>query len=452
VAYSPPAGNAINFDLVDSYSPPAGNAINFNLVESTVASGTDLFDGKVKIKSSATDLFNGKVKVKSSAIDLFDGKVVIEQSATDLFDGKVKVKDSAVDLFDGKVRVKDVAVDLFDGKVVIEQAATDLFDGKVKIKDSAIDLFDGKVIIAQTATDLFDGKVKIISAAHTDADSGISGKGYSEIDSGILGAPVLQAFSGIRGIVEDITFQALSGIKGIFIEESSADSALAGLAGTESNSGILGLAASIIGSGIIGGEADVFGFSYPLADPIPLRNTTIWGSFRNVQTIHHAYGRVRLAPIPYEKTGKFHVLADHGIQGVDEIQIDDETIYAWKFKNTLDSSSSPVAMLELGEALPDGSSLVALIRGKVHPVTGVLLTNPADVLWDILANIVGASISYADLDRFRVECAIYGIEIHGLLDDRERSIKKQLDLITESIGAIWSGGMPGLARVYPVDE
>jgi len=25
-------------------------------------------------------------------------------------------------------------------------------------------------------------------------------------------------------------------------------------------------------------------------------------------------------------------------------------------------------------------------------------------------------------------------------------------MITESIGAIWSGGMPGLARIYPVKE
>ena len=31
MAYSPPAGNAINFNLENSYSPPAGNAINFDL-------------------------------------------------------------------------------------------------------------------------------------------------------------------------------------------------------------------------------------------------------------------------------------------------------------------------------------------------------------------------------------------------------------------------------------
>jgi hypothetical protein len=32
VVYSPPVGNAINFNLIDSYSVPTGNMINFNLV------------------------------------------------------------------------------------------------------------------------------------------------------------------------------------------------------------------------------------------------------------------------------------------------------------------------------------------------------------------------------------------------------------------------------------
>lgn len=283
-----------------------------------------------------------------------------------------------------------------------------------------------------------------------DIDSGAEGKAFSQADSGALGLPVLSANSAIRGITEDLNLGVLSGIKGILSKESDIDSALAGLAAAESSSGIIGSVVLAINSGIIGGVADVFGFSYPLADPIPLRNTTVWGSFKNVQTIPHAYGRVRLTPIPYDNTGKLFVMADHGIQGVDEVQVADEAIYAWSFRNTLDSSNSPVAMLELSEKLASDSSLVVRLRGKVHPVSGVLLTNPADVLWDLLANVVGASISYADLDRFRVECSFYGIEVGGLLDDRERSIKKQLDIITESIGAIWSGGMPSLARLYPI--
>lgn len=36
MAYSPPAGNAINFNLTDPYSAPTGDMINFNLVVSAI--------------------------------------------------------------------------------------------------------------------------------------------------------------------------------------------------------------------------------------------------------------------------------------------------------------------------------------------------------------------------------------------------------------------------------
>ena len=152
-----------------------------------------------------------------------------------------------------------------------------------------------------------------------DTDSGVGGKGFSQADSGALGLPTASASSAIRGITEDLNAGILSGIKGILGKGLDIDSALAGLAGADSGSGIIGSTAFTINSGIIGGFADVFGFSYPLADPIPLRNTTVWGSFKDVQIIPHVYGRVCLAPIPYDNTGKLFVLADHGIQGVDEV-------------------------------------------------------------------------------------------------------------------------------------
>ena len=306
-------------------------------------------------------------------------------------------------------------------------------------------------ITEDLTVDAFSG-IDAVLIERSEAASGAEGKQYFQTDSGILSLPVLQVGSAIRGITEDLNLGSYSGIKGSHPEKTEIDSGIKGLAEIAVGSGIAGFFSLHANSGIIGGTADVFGFSYPLADPVPLRNTTIWGSFKNVQTIPHVYGRVRLSPIPYDKAGKLFVLADHSIQGVDEVRIDEDVIYNWKFKNTLDSSDSPVAMLELGESLAAESSLNVLLRGKVHPVTGVLLTNPADVLWDILANIVGAPVAYSALDRFRIECASYGIEVGGLLDDRTRSIKKQIDLITESIGAIWSGGMPGLARIYPVDN
>ena len=400
----------------------------------------------------STFVVEGTPEAGSSGINLLDGKVAIQSDATDLLDGKVVIQSSALNLLDGKIVVDVFVENLLDGKVVIRGDTLNLLDGKVVIQDNALNLLDGKVVVDQSALNLLDGKVVVFETKHTEVDSGVEGKGLSDVLSGAIGRHSPTTLSGIRGLSPGLLISSLSGIKGVKTEESDIESGVKGTAELGASSGVAGLASMLRLSGIIGGEADIFGFSYPLAEPIPLRNTTIWGSFKNVQTIPHVYGRVRLGPIPYDSAGKFFVLADHSIQGVDEVQVDGEVIYSWKFKNTLDSSDSPVAMLELGEALVSGSSLVALVRGKVHSVTGVLFTNPADVLWDILANIVGTPITYSDLDRFRVECATYGIEIGGILDDRTRSIKAQLDMITESIGAIWSGGMPGLARIYPVKE
>ena len=342
----------------------------------------------------------------------------------------------------------------FNGKIRIKDSLAVFLDGKTQVRDVTTAVFAGKTQVRDVATAFGDGKVDVQALKHTDFNAVLRGKIRLDenLDSGISGASVLQAKSGLTGQETGVTSPIFSGLKGVKTEGLSASSALESLAELNVGSGLSGLAKTEIYSAIIGGEADVFGFSYPLADKIPLRNTTVWGSFEDVRTIPHVYGRVRLSPIPYDKSKKFFVIADHSIQGVDKVWIDDVEAQSWKFKNTLDSSNSPVAMLELGDSLPQGSTLIVLIRGKVHPVTGQLLTNPADVIWDILANIVGAPVDFVDFDRFRIECALYGIEVGGVLDNRERTVKKQLDIIVESIGAIWSGGMPGLVRIYPVKE
>lgn len=288
----------------------------------------------------------------------------------------------------------------------------------------------------------------------SDVNSAIGGMENKNtgIDSGVLGSPVTQAESGVRGLGEGVYTFVQSGIKSSQILGFNILSGLSGLAEVGVGSGVAGLDQTSIHSAIIGGEVDVFGFSFPLADLMPLRNTTVWGKFKDVQTIPYVYGCVSLAPVAYDDKGKLFVLADHPIESVDEVQIDNSLTLNWVFRNTVDSTGVGIALLELGEELESGAFLSVQVRGKIHPEFGNLLTNPADIVWDILANICGAVIEYGDLDQFRVECAQYGITINGMLDNEERSARGQIDLIMDSIGAIWSGGMPSLARIYPVEE
>jgi hypothetical protein len=86
----------------------------------------------------------------------------------------------------------------------------------------------------------------------------------------------------------------------------------------------------------------------------------------------------------------------------------------------------------------------------MHPDTGELLGNPADIIWDLLANICSLPVTYDDLDTFRAECREIGISLCGLLKSDTITIRAQTDEILTSCGAVWSGGMPGLARIYPL--
>lgn len=194
------------------------------------------------------------------------------------------------------------------------------------------------------------------------------------------------------------------------------------------------------------------GGTLPLSDRLPLRETTIWGSYKDKRTLPIVYGHTVVDPIPYDNSGQVFVLADHACQGVDRITRDDIAIDAFAFYNDTDDTGHAIAMLELAEPLAQGERLRAEVRGKQHPAHGGLLVNPAEILWDFLANVIGLPVSLSDLDQFRAETASAGIEIGGIIDDPSRTIRGQIDDICRSIGAVWSGGMPGIARLYPAAD
>ncbi len=203
---------------------------------------------------------------------------------------------------------------------------------------------------------------------------------------------------------------------------------------------------------VIGSDIEVeleAGGPIPLSDRIPLRETTAWGSYKNKSTLPLVYGRVPVRPIPYDNSATLFVCADHVCQGVDGVTVDGVDVIAYEFRNDVDDTGHAVAVVELADPLPVGSDLIVELRGRVHPDTGELLTNPAFVLWDLMANVVGLPVQISDLDQFRTETATLGIELGGIIDNASRSIRSQIDEICASIGAVWSAAMPGIARLYP---
>ena len=179
-----------------------------------------------------------------------------------------------------------------------------------------------------------------------------------------------------------------------------------------------------------------------LTDPVPLRSTAQLEGFESVEVLPLVYGRVKVQPVKYSADGKTWLIADHAIQGVDEVTKSGLPYNAWGFFNGSDSSGHAVALLQTADAV-DGE-LALSVRGAES--NGVLITNPADILNHFLI-YCGFSVSASRLDNFRV--TTNDINLAGVVNGSQSTIRSQIDEIMLSVGAVWSLGMPNVARLWP---
>lgn len=273
--------------------------------------------------------------------------------------------------------------------------------------------------------------------AETENDGYISGKNGAALDAvasgqGTAAAGISAMFSGA---------QARSG---------EHPGAVSGRPETSRAAVAFGLVNSSVSGLVIGGDPDTFGLAIPLSDPVPLRNSTAWGQFVSPVPLPVGYGTITITPIPYDNTGRVFFLLDHAIQAVDGLTRDGVADTQYTLENTIDGEGHTVSLLRLATPATTKETLAVTVRGKMRADTGELLTNPADILWDLLANLCGLPVEYGDLDAFRSECRDLGIELHGVLESDTVTVRAQIDELMASCGGVWSGGMPGIARIYPV--
>ena len=189
------------------------------------------------------------------------------------------------------------------------------------------------------------------------------------------------------------------------------------------------------------------GMDRPLSDNLPLRTSAVWPGWREVRVLPWGWGQVTVTPIQYSDDQRVFLLLDHPIAGVDEVTRDDVAVSAYHWENAVDSTGRAVSFIELAAPLAEGERLAVTLRGRMHPATGRLLQTPAEILFDLLANLAGAPVQWPDLDDYRTETA--DLVLGGLLDDNKITIRAAVDQLMQSAGGAWSAAMPGVALTWP---
>lgn len=180
-----------------------------------------------------------------------------------------------------------------------------------------------------------------------------------------------------------------------------------------------------------------------VTDLLPLRSSAVWAEFASVQPIPIRYGRTAGECVPYSADRRTWVWADHPVQGVDAVTIDGDRIDAWEHRNGLDSTGQAVAFVVFADPVDPGVTPVAAGRGKVG--VGGLTENPADVILDLCAL---AGVAEPDVSDLWADAAASSLRLAYSISER-RTLQAELRDIAESIGGLYSSGIPGYVRLLP---
>lgn len=183
----------------------------------------------------------------------------------------------------------------------------------------------------------------------------------------------------------------------------------------------------------------------PYSADLPLRSTAVWGAFRDLRLIPHRYGDTAGELLPYDEGRLLFVWCDHASVSVRDVMIDGQSVFNWQWRNGQDSTGRSVTFVEFTSPVDEGAVATAAGQAKADTRTGALITNPADVLYDILAGIAGHDVDTGDVDLFRAECAARGLSVAGSIGDQV-STQRAAATVCASVGAVFCPTMEGIAR------
>lgn len=183
-----------------------------------------------------------------------------------------------------------------------------------------------------------------------------------------------------------------------------------------------------------------------ITDKLPLRDSTVWDAYREARAIPHRYGECGGAPIQYDSSRRLWVWADHASLAIDRVLVDGLPVTNWQWRNAVDSTGHPVTMVEFADAIEESANVVVRGRAKMNAVSGALIENAADVLYDLLVNVAGLPYAAARFENLRAAAA--DLPVGGSVEAAEPTFAIARALCA-SIGAVFSPDLIDLALLYP---
>lgn len=180
---------------------------------------------------------------------------------------------------------------------------------------------------------------------------------------------------------------------------------------------------------------------------LPIRSTADLREFRDPAPVPRRYGRGvpgQLLPLGPQRTR--WLWADHASAGVRSVTADGLPFAGWTWRNTTDANGRAITIVETVEPVEDGVTLIATGDGALDPISGQLMINPADVVYD-LGTLAGMPISRGTLHRFRADCIARGLEISNSVDGG--TLQAVVQSIADSVHAVFSREHPDLLILLP---
>lgn len=190
-----------------------------------------------------------------------------------------------------------------------------------------------------------------------------------------------------------------------------------------------------------------------LLSSVPLRTTIQWEFFKKIEAIPHAYGDCSVSLIQYSENGQSWCISDGSISGIRRLIVDNVTLPSdgYTFSRVTDIKGKAISIVQIPPNKRPKDSIIAEVIGKIDPVDGSVIRNPAIVIWDFLNNIAGIEVSRSRLDKFRISCENSGIEFSGIIGNNGITNRAMLAELLSSAGAIGSIAYDDIASIYPIE-